>query len=41
VARVGEKRDTSKVFVGKCERRRALENLGIDSSIILKWICMK
>jgi hypothetical protein len=36
---MGEKGDAHKVLVGKTERKRNLENLGIfDGRMILKWI---
>jgi hypothetical protein len=30
-----------RIFVGKCEERRHLEDVSIDGRIILKWILNK
>jgi hypothetical protein len=38
VARVGEMRNTNKIFAGISEEKRPLTDLGIDGRIILKYI---
>jgi hypothetical protein len=37
----GEKRNVYRVFLGKPERKRKLEDLNLDGRIILKWILEK
>jgi hypothetical protein len=36
--RMGERRDTNRVLVGKPEGRNHLKDPGVDGMIILKWI---
>jgi hypothetical protein len=38
VARTGEKRKAYRIFLGKPEGERPLENLDVGGWIILKWI---
>ena len=41
VARMGERRDVSRVLVGRPEERDHLEDPVLDGSIILRWIFRK
>ena len=41
VARIEERRGAYTILVGKLFERRHLEYLGVDGSIILKWIFRK
>jgi hypothetical protein len=34
-------RNTCRVLIGRHERKRSLEDLGIDGKVILKWILKK
>jgi hypothetical protein len=38
VARIGEKRNAYKIFVGKPEGKRPLRTLHVGGRIILRWI---
>jgi len=41
VAFVWEKTNACRILVGKLKSRDLLENLGVDGSIILKWVLKK
>jgi len=41
VARMGERRVSYRVLVGKPERKNLLKGLSLDRKIILKWIFKK
>jgi hypothetical protein len=41
VARMGDSRSVYRVLVGKPERKRSLEDTGLDGKIILRWIVKK
>jgi hypothetical protein len=38
---MGETRNVYKILVGKSERKKLMEDLGVDGWIILKWILGK
>jgi hypothetical protein len=41
VARMGDMRNAYNILVGKPERKKTLEDIGVDEKIILEWILGK